>query len=92
MRIHDRLQDDPHTPTRGTRVWAVAALVFALIGYFAMGGRRGDALAPSWVIFSAFALAAACVLAWIALYRRAKAAGKVPQARPEPQRNEQPQR
>ena len=72
------LRSDPHTPTRGTRVWAVAAVLFALATLVATGGRRGDALVPGWVIGCAGAAALVCTLVWVLLYRRAKARGQVP--------------
>ncbi|WP_432575029.1 hypothetical protein [Kineococcus sp. SYSU DK005] len=71
------LRTDPHTPTTGTRVWALAAALFALATLVATGGRRGDVLAPGWVIGCAGGAALVCTLVWVLLYRRAKACGQV---------------
>ena len=72
------LRSDPHTPTPGTRVWGVAAVLFAFAALVATGGRHGDALTPGWVIGCAGAAALVCTLVWVLLYRRAKARGQVP--------------
>ena len=70
------LRTDPHTPTTGTRVWAVAAVLFAFATLVATGGRRGDAWAPGWVIGCAGTAALVCTLVWVLLYRRAKKRGQ----------------
>ena len=72
------LATDPHTPTTDTRLWALAAVLFAFATLVATGGRRGDTWAPGWVIGCAGAAALVCALVWVLLYRRAKARGQVP--------------
>ncbi|MGI4896136.1 MAG: hypothetical protein ACRYF3_13590 [Janthinobacterium lividum] len=70
------LRTDPHTPTTGTRVWAVGAFIFGSIALVSRGGRLGDPIAPDWVIWSSISAMVLCVLVWVVLYRRAKSRGR----------------
>ncbi|MFB9378542.1 hypothetical protein ACFFKU_07140 [Kineococcus gynurae] len=70
------LTTDRHTPTRGTRVWAIATFVCLAVGVVAMGGRGGDPIAPDWVMGAAGGVGLFCAVVWILLYRRARAAGR----------------
>lgn len=78
------LMTDPHTPTRGTRVWMAAAIVVGLALVAGMRLNRGDDIVPGWVIWSLVGATALCLGVWALLYRQVRARRKIPAAdRPE---------